>query len=202
MPTMGRFLGLCGALGTLFMWLAAAQSPPITIRVLEGDNAINSIKMHRGHDPVVQVLSDSGEPLPHATVSFLLPATGAGATFGDRGLSTTVETDSHGRAMGRGLVPNRVEGQFNIRVTASWQGEAANATIQQTNAEPAAKSARSKWIVAGVVAAGAAGGAIAALGGGKSSNSSPVASAAATTGGTAAPSVTINPGTPSFGPPH
>jgi hypothetical protein len=194
---MGRFMGVGVPFVTLLVLHAAAQSPAITIRVLEGDNAINSIKMHRGHDPVVQVLSDSGEPLPHATVSFLLPATGASATFGDRGLSTTVETDSHGRALGRGLVPNRVAGQFHIRVTASWQGGAANATIQQTNAEPAAKSARSKWIIAGVVAAGAAGGAIAALGGGKSSSNTPAAS----TGATGA-AVTITPGTPSFGPPR
>jgi hypothetical protein len=194
---MGRFMGVYVAFVTLIVGHAAAQSPAITIRVLEGDNAINSIKMHRGHDPVVQVLSDSGEPLAHATVSFLLPATGASATFGDRGLSTTVETDSRGRALGRGLVPNRVEGQFHIRVTASWQGGAANATIQQTNAEPAAKSSRSKWIIAGVVAAGAAGGAIAALGGGKSSSSTPAAATGATP-----TAVTITPGTPSFGPPH
>jgi hypothetical protein len=193
---MGRFMGLCVPFLT-FLLHAAPQSPAITIRVLQGDNAINSIKMHRGHDPVVQVLSDSGEPVPQATVSFLLPATGASASFGDRGLSTTVETDSHGMASGRGLVPNRVEGQFHIRVTASWQGGAANATIQQTNAEPAAKSSRSKWIIAGVVAAGAAGGAIAALSGGKSSTTPP----AATTGATPA-TVTITPGTPSFGPPH
>jgi hypothetical protein len=194
---MGRFMGLCVSFLTFILMNAAAQSPGITIRVLQGDNAINSIKMHRGHDPVVQVLSDSGEPLPQATVSFLLPATGPSGTFGDRGLSNTVETDSHGMALGRGLVPNRVAGQFQIRVTASWRGEAANATIQQTNAEPAAKSARSKWIIAGVVAAGAAGGAIAALSGGKNSSSTP----GATTGATAA-TVTITPGTPSFGPPH
>jgi hypothetical protein len=196
---MSRFMRVAVPFVTLLISSAAAQSPIITIRVVQGDNAINSIRMHRGHDPVVQVLNDSGEPLSNATVSFLLPATGASATFGDRGLSETVETDSHGMALGRGLVPNRVEGQFHIRVTASWRGEAANATIQQTNAEPAVKSARSKWIIAAVVAGGAAGGAIAAMSGGKSSSA---AATGGTTGATTTPNVSITPGTPSFGPPH
>lgn len=175
---------------------AAAQAQPsISIRVVQGDNAINSIRMHRGHDPVVQVLSDSGEPLSNATVSFLLPASGASGTFGDSGLSLTVQTDSHGMATGRGLVPNTVEGQFHIRVTASWRGEAANTVITQTNAEPAVKSSRSKWIILAVIAGGAAAGGIAAMHGGKSSSDS------GTTGSTA-PGVTIVPGNPSFGPPH
>ena len=62
---------------------AAQAQPAISIRVVEGDNAINSIRMKRGHDPVVQVLNATGEPLAGATVSFLLPPTGAGATFSD-----------------------------------------------------------------------------------------------------------------------
>src|SRR6476660_8986554 len=103
---------------------ATAQSQPtVAIRVLQGDNAINSIRMRRGHDPVVQVLDSSGEPLGNATVSFLLPSSGPSATFGDSGLSLTVQTDNRGMAVGRGLVPNRIGGQFRIRATASWRGE-------------------------------------------------------------------------------
>jgi hypothetical protein len=152
--------------------------------------------MHRGHDLAVQVLSGSGEPLGQATVSFLLPATGASARFGNLGLSVTVETDERGMAAGRGLTPNAVEGQFFIRVTASWRGEAANATIQQTNAEPAVKSGRAKWIVIAALAAGGAAGGLAAMHGGKSAQP-----AAASTGSAAAGAV-ISPGTPSLGPPH
>src|SRR5215510_2472853 len=122
----------------LTVLVAAAQTKPsITIRVQQGDNAINSIRMRRGHDPVVQVLDRSGEPLANATVSFLLPASGPGATFGDSGLSVTVQTDNRGMATGRGLVPNRIEGQFRIRATASWRGESASVTLTQTNAEAA-----------------------------------------------------------------
>jgi len=176
--------------------IACAQAQGnISIRVVQGDNAINSIRMHVGHDPGVQILSESGEPLPHATVSFLLPATGASARFGDSGLSVTIETDQHGMAVGRGLIPNGVEGQFRIRVTASWRGEAANASIQQTNAEPAMKSGHGKWIViAAVAAGGAAAGGLAAMHGGKSS--APAGTSSGPQG------ATRSPGTPSFGPPH
>jgi hypothetical protein len=153
--------------------------------------------MHRGHDPTVQVLNDSGEPVSHATVSFILPATGASARFGDRGLSVTVDTDEHGMAVGRGLEPNNVEGQFRIRVTASWHGDAANSAIQQTNAEPAVKSGHTKWIViAAVVAGGAAAGGLAAMHGGKGST------ATVSPGPTTPAGATISAGTPSFGPPH
>jgi hypothetical protein len=194
---MGRAQALWAPFLTLLTVNAWAQVQPIAIRVVQGDNAINSIRMHRGHDPTVQVLNDSGEPLPHATVSFILPATGASGRFGDRGLSVTVDTDEHGMAVGRGLEPNNVEGQFRIRVTASWRGDAANATIQQTNAEPAAKSGHTKWIViAAVVAGGAAVGGLAAMHGGKDS------AATASPSPTTPAGATISAGTPSFGPPH
>ena len=89
---------MCRTRGWMFALLfgtavgvAQAQSPsPITIKTIEGDHAINSIRMKRGHDPVVQVLSGSGEPIAGATVSFLLPASGAGATFSGGGRLTTI----------------------------------------------------------------------------------------------------------------
>ena len=65
----------CGAL------FAAPQTAPpaaIQIRILEGDGAINSIRLHHAHDPVVQVLDASGTPVSGVTVTFLLPALGAG----------------------------------------------------------------------------------------------------------------------------
>src|SRR4051794_28166497 len=124
---MSRPPGILVPLLTMFAMGVAHAQTSISIRVVQGDNAINSIRMRRGHDPVVQVIDGSGEPLARATVSFLLPASGAGATFGESGLSLTVQTDSRGMAVGRGLVPNRTEGPFRIRVTASWQGEAASA---------------------------------------------------------------------------
>src|SRR5947209_18666079 len=93
------------------------QPTAIAIRIVEGDRAINSIKLRRGHDPVVQVLDARGEPLTGAAVTFLLPASGPSATFADGGLSLTVQSDRRGMAAARGLKPNRLEGQFGIRAT-------------------------------------------------------------------------------------
>src|SRR5436305_227835 len=75
----------------------------VNIRVLEGDRAINSIKLGRGHDLVVQVVNAAGEPVVGAAVTFLLPASGASGTFSGSGLSVTVQTDRRGMAAGRGL---------------------------------------------------------------------------------------------------
>jgi hypothetical protein len=181
-------------LGTLS---CAFSQSGLVIRVVEGDNAINSIRLRRGHDPVVQVVSDFGEPLRGVTVSFLLPASGAGGTF-PTGLSLTIQTDARGMAAARGLVPNRIEGPFRIRVTASSKGESGSVNINQTNAEPAPKSSRGKWIAIAIAVGGAAvgGAALAARGGGSSSP------AGGTTGGTTTPGGTIVPGTPSLGPPR
>lgn len=169
----------------------------LTIHVVEGASAINSIKLRRGHDPVVQVVNSNGQPVAGATVTFLLPASGASGTFADNSLSLTAQTDSRGMATGRGLKPNKLAGQFRIRVTTSWRGEAASATLMQTNAEPEMKSNNSKWIVIAAVVGGvAAGGALAATRGG-SSSASPTAPIPTTP--TAS---TIVAGTPSFGPPR
>jgi hypothetical protein len=173
-----------------------AQSSAITIRVVEGDRAINSIKLRRGHEAVVQVLDTKGEPVSGASVTFLLPASGPGGWFGENDLSQTVQTDRRGMAATHGLKPNRLEGQFRIRVTTSLQGEGAAATLVQTNAEPVVKSKNSRWIViAVVVGAAATGGAVAAMHGGQSQSG-----AGASTGSTGGSMIVA--GSPAFGPPR
>lgn len=194
---MGRPRGWCVWLWTLAGIVTVQAQTGITIRVVEGEGALNSIRMRRGHDPVVQVLDATGEPVHNATVSFLLPATGPSGAFGDSGLSLTAQTDDHGFARGSGLVPNRLEGPFQIRVTASMHGESKTITIAQTNAEPVVTSSHSKWIIlAAVIGGAAAGGAVLATRGGGSSSP-----AGGTTGGTTG-NGTIVPGAPSFGPPR
>jgi hypothetical protein len=196
--------GLTVCLLLLPVCLISAQEPQeaapptaVTVNIgpVEGDGAINSIRLRRAHEPVVRVVGSSGEPLSEATVTFLLPATGPSGTFLDGGLSLTTQTDSQGRAVGRGLRPNSIAGQFRIRVTALWRGSQGAATLVQTNAEPVSKSGHSKTIVIVAIIAGAAAGGIAIAARGKSS---PADNAAATS----MPSGSISPGAPSFGPPH
>jgi hypothetical protein len=186
-------------------WFISAQKPQealpqpsvanISIGTVEGDGAINSIRLRRAHEPVVRVVDSGGEPLAGATVTFLLPATGASGSFLDGGLSLTTETDSQGRAVGRGLRPNSIAGQFRIRVTASWSGSEAAATLVQTNAEPAIKPAHSKTIAIVAIIAGAVAGGAAIAARGKS-NPADSAITPSVAGGS------ISPGAPSLGPPH
>lgn len=171
-------------------WPACGQTSAIQLNVLEGEGAINNVRTHTGHDPVVEVRDQSGAPLAGANVTFQLPGSGPGGTFAGSQSSVVAQTDERGQAVARSLRPNNTPGPFEIRVTASYKGETASAVITQTNATPAeAKSTKKYWIIALVAGAGA-GGAFAATHGSKSSTS-----AQTTTPGIVA-------GSPSFGAPH
>jgi len=188
----------------LFSSIAIAQhaetAPPpqngAAIQILEGDGAINSIRLHRGHEPIVRVADSQGTPISGAAVTFVLPATGPSATFAESGLSLTVMTDERGVAIGRGLRPNGIAGQFRIRVTASWRDSPAVATLVQTNAEPVIHAGHGKTVALIVLIAGAAGGG-AAMALGKSGGSGQ----SATTAAQPAPGTIIS-GNPTLGPPR
>jgi hypothetical protein len=174
--------------------LAQAAAAPPRIEVVEGDGAINNIRLHRAKEPVVRVLDSTGQPLPDVAVTFLLPESGASGMFADGHTSLTAMTDTNGQAVGRGLRPNNSAGQFQIRVTTSYQGEAATAIVTQTNAEPvqAGVSSSKKILIVVLLGGAAAAGAAVALGKGKSSSSG---STTTTTG------AVITPGSPTFGQP-
>jgi hypothetical protein len=172
---------------------SAAMVP--RIEVVEGDGAINNIRLHHAKEPVVRVVDQDGHPIPNVAVTFVMPENGPSGTFADGHTSFTVMTDKDGQAVGHGLRPNGSAGQFQIRVTTSLQGQVATASISQTNAEPAqgGMSSKTLLILALVGGAAAAGAAIALKG--KSSSST----------GTVTPPVSgavISPGSPSFGPPQ
>ncbi|HKW99899.1 MAG TPA: hypothetical protein VJN43_19315 [Bryobacteraceae bacterium] len=173
-----------------------AQSPGIKLTVLEGQGAINNIEQHRAKEPVVQVMEDE-KPVAGATVTFQLPETGASGYFATNRV-LTIQTDAKGQAVGRGLHPNSTAGRFQIRVTASFHGETANAVIYQINAQPAGAAkggGGKKFLIIALVGGAAAGGLFAAKGSGKS-GSSPVSSPVST-GGTV-----LVPGSPVLQPPH
>jgi hypothetical protein len=180
----------------LILWLCvmlarAADAGP-KIEVLEGDGAINNIRLHRAKEPVVRVVDAEGRPLANVAVTFILPGTGPGATFADNLNSLTAMTDENGQAVGRNLRPNRLAGQFQIRVTTSYQGMMTTANITQTNAEPAKSGSSKTLLLVALIGGGAAAGVALALG--KKSSSSGTASTSS--------GVVINPGNPSFGPPQ
>jgi len=174
--------------------VAAAQTAParLNLIVVEGDGANNNIRQRTAREPIVQVEDENHKPVAGAVVVFLLPNQGAGATFANGAHTLTVITDAQGRAVARGLRPNTGQGQFQIHVNASFNGQTASATISQSNAAGAAGAGAAaaggisgKLIAVLVVvgAAAAAGIAYAAThsGGGNANNNASVAPGVSTT---------------------
>jgi hypothetical protein len=151
------FLALLLALPGIAPLSAAQETSRLKILVLEGEGAINNIRQRTARDPIVEVQDENDKPVAGAVVTFLLPDRGAGGTFANGAKSLSVTTDAQGRAMATGLQPNNVQGEFQIRVSASHQGQMASATISQSNVVSAAAAA----------GAGAGAGAGAAAGAGK-----------------------------------
>jgi hypothetical protein len=141
----------------------APASGKIHIVIIEGEGAINNVRQRVAREPIVQVEDENRKPVAGAVVTFLLPNQGAGASFANGARSLTITTDSQGRAVARGLKPNNVNGQYDIRVNASHQGQTASATISQTNALTAAAAGAAAGISAKLlIILAVAGGAVAA----------------------------------------
>ncbi|MCC6294562.1 MAG: carboxypeptidase regulatory-like domain-containing protein [Bryobacterales bacterium] len=200
---MRRAAGLLAVCGLLATWpgdrLLASSALDLRVEVVEGDGAINNITAGRARDPVVRVTSGEGAPLAGAAVTFLLPELGAGGAF-PAGSMVTVTTAGDGLASARGLRPNNVAGQFQIRVTASYRSQVARASITQTNAEAPGqgmKRSGAKWMaVVAILGGGVAAGAALALTGGRTAAGG-IAPAPAPT----LPAASITPGGGSFGAP-
>jgi hypothetical protein len=142
--------------------------------VLEGEGAINNIKMGSGLRPVVQVRDETDQPVAGAKVTFSLPDPGPGGSFFGAGRSVSVTTDEQGRAVGFAFRPNLIEGRFRIEVTAAQSDRVGTANITQNNVvlgeqadpvfRPDRRFGRGKLIA--ILAAGATvAGAVAARGG-------------------------------------
>ena len=198
--TSGRCTLILFLLANLVWTPVWAQEAQLRIVIVEGEGAINNVKQRVNREPIVQVEDENRKPIAGAAVVFFLPDQGPSGTFANGSRTLTVTTDANGRAGAMGIRPNNVNGQMQIRVTASFQGQVASAVINQVNAggggggggssAGGGLSAGAKWAIILAIGAGAAaGGAYAATSGGKSSSS---------TGG----AVVISPGTPTVGGPH
>ena len=122
---------------------AHAQSPSakLNLIVVEGEGAINNISHRVAREPIIQVEDENRKPVAGAAVTFILPDGGASGVFLDGSRSLITVTDESGRAVARGLQTNRLAGKFQIRVTASFQGQVGSAVIHQVNAMAAAAGA-------------------------------------------------------------
>jgi hypothetical protein len=187
---------------TLFLAIlvsASAQvAPMLNLVVIEGDGAVNNIRQRTAREPVVQVQDENHKPVAGAVVVFTLPSNGAGGVFANGAKTLTIQTDNQGQAVARGLKPNGIKGQFQIRVNASHNGQTASISITQTNAILTASGAAAGGgisakliVIIGVAAGAAAGGAYWATHNG--GTTAPV---------TVAPSTTISAGAGAVGPPR
>ena len=171
----------------------AGEIQKLNIAIVEGDGAVNNIRQRMAREPMVQVTDENRKPIAGAVVVFLLPNQGAGGAFANGAKSLTTLTDANGNAVARGMQANRLSGQYQIKVTASHQGQTSSTAINMTNAVltgAAATGISMKLLL--ILAAGgatAAGIAVAASGGG---------------GGGTPPrqSTTVTPGTPTVGGPR
>jgi hypothetical protein len=180
----------------------SAQTPAapqkLNIVIVEGDGAINNVRQRVAREPIVQVEDENHKPVAGAAVTFLLPNQGAGGLFADGSRSFTTVTDGNGQAVARGIKPNNVNGQYQIRVNASYQGQTANAVINQANAITAAAAGASAGIsgkliaIIAIAGAAVAGGVVAATHGGGGT----------TTGAMTPAGTVLTPGTPTVGAPR
>ena len=90
----------------------------------------------------MQVQDENHKPVAGVAVTFFLADHGASGVFANGSQSMTVLTDTNGQAAMRGMVPNKMAGKMEIRVSARLGNLNADAVITQTNAAGAAGGRR------------------------------------------------------------
>jgi hypothetical protein len=163
---------------TLPVWSQAPPAPAqarVNIVVVEGESFINNINGRANRETIVQVEDENHRPVAGAAVVFFLPSRGPSGNFPDGSKTLTVSSNAQGRAVAAGIRLNKVSGQMQIRVTASYGGETVSTVITQTNVTGggAGLSTTAKILIVIGVAGGAAAGAILATRGGSSSPTAP-----------------------------
>ncbi len=153
------------SLSVLLTATSVAQGT-LQIRVLAGDDGINNINSNVAVEPVIEVLDATGKPIPKATVTLRAPASGPSVTFFGASRVSTLTTDDQGRVRVTGMVPNSLEGSFQIEVQAEFNNMSATSSITQANAvapgEPKPKRRGIGWRMISAIGAAATIGIVAA----------------------------------------
>ncbi len=157
--TVMRPLSLVMTFALLTTGLPAQTSSGLQVVVLEGDGATNSLAAKRLHPVTIMVQDSAKRPVEGAVVSVMLPANGAGGTFGYGNTIDTKHTGREGRVTFSGMHTRNLAGSFRADVRASSEGMRGAAVFTQTNAEIDGPP-QSRWtnkraiIMLSVVAAG------------------------------------------------
>jgi hypothetical protein len=117
-----------------------ADAPPqsLQIVILDGEGALNNISERTAREPIVEVQDENHKPVAGALVLFAIHggSSGAGAGFAGGASSLSVVTNASGIARAVGLLPNQVQGSWQIQVTASVGKVTTTTTINQSNVVP------------------------------------------------------------------
>lgn len=172
----------------------------LKVTALGGNKGMNDLERGIMSPLVVQVLDQNDRPVDTAEVVFRFPLNGPGATFRGGNTSQTVHTNGQGQAAAMNWTANGQVGTFDVHVTAAYGNQLGETTISMSNvtrivdegkgAKKQGKWYSSKWVKIALIAGGAAtvAGIVLATRGGSST--------------TAAPTITITPGSPTVGGPH
>ena len=170
-----RVFRRCLILLTVMIPLLSAQEPAVLqVRVIEGEGVVYPVGSRATRGITVQVTDETGRPVDGASVSFRLPAEGAGGAFATGAKTEIATTRADGRASVWGMQWNRTVGSFEIRVTAEkGQTRAGTVCSQSLTDALSPRDASStghigsgghKWLWITLAVAGAAGAGVAASG--------------------------------------
>jgi hypothetical protein len=166
-------------LSTILVQTPSDNPAILQIRVIEGEGVAYPLGGRATRGVTVLVTDETGKPIEGASVSFRLPDEGPSGTFANGSRTELATTRPDGKASAWGMLWNKTEGSFEIRITAV-KGQARAGTIcpvylskatAENDAPAPVKLARNhKWLWITLGVAGGAGIAVAATAlGGKSS---------------------------------
>jgi hypothetical protein len=104
------------------------------------------------------VYDENHNPVNGATVTFLLPKGGPGASFPGGQTSFTTTTGADGQATAPGLQANNIPGSFHINVVVSSQGSTVTGTIPMANVLAVAVAAGTSVLTTTLIVVAVAGG--------------------------------------------
>ena len=111
--------------------MAQATGGPqsLNIEVIEGEGALNNVRLRTARETIVEVQDENHKPVAGALVTF---AAKGGNPF-QRGILRAT-TDATGRVHANPLQLRSTAGRLNMQVKASYMGRTATQTIHQVNA--------------------------------------------------------------------
>lgn len=125
----------------------ASAAPGLNIEIVEGEGAINNLRLRTAREAIVEVQDENHKPVSGALVLF---SARGGNPFSHAVLRAT--TDATGRVRANPLELHAKAGKFDIHVKASYQGKTATQTIHQTNSAQGGPDASSGASAAGATA--------------------------------------------------